>query len=90
MAIGERTEDIRQLMLVELGAHGEKKFPGVARRLRYAQDIQGLWYARSDLMAVLANTHGETVAREKVADISDRFKGLLPSSLTNKTFRRTR
>ncbi len=90
MAIGERTEDIRQLMLVELGEQGEKKFPGVARRLRYAPDIQGLWYARSDLMAILANTYGETVAREKIADISGRFKGLLPSSLTGKTVRRFR
>ena len=88
--IGERTEDIRQLMLDELGELGEKKFPGVARRLRYAPDIQGLWYARSDLMAILANTYGETVAREKIADISGRFNGLLPASLTNKTVHRIR
>lgn len=81
----DRTEDIRQLMLQELGDYGEKKFPAVARRIRYAPDVQGLWYARSDVMAILANTHGETVAREKIADISDQFKGLLPKSLTSKT-----
>ena len=88
VAVGARTEDIRQLMLNELGQQGEKKFPGVARRLRYAPDVQGLWYARSDLMSILAKTHGEIVAREKIADISSRFKGLMPSSLTGKTGRR--
>ena len=80
-----RVEVIRELMLFELGDYGEKKFPAVARRVRFAPDVQGLWYARSDLMSILANTHGETVAREKVADISTRFQGLLPKSLTKKT-----
>ena len=79
-----RTEVIRELMLQELGDYGEKKFPAVARRVRYASDVQGLWYARSDVMAILANTHGETIAREKIAKISGRFDGLLPKSLTGK------
>jgi hypothetical protein len=84
-ALAERLENIRKLMLQELGEYGEKKFPAVARRVRYAPDVQGLWYARSDVMAILANTHGETVAREKIARISSRFNGLLPKSLTSKT-----
>lgn len=83
-ALDARTEGIRELMLTELGDYGERKFPAVARRVRYACDIQGLWYARSDVMAILANTHGETVAREKIANISGRFNGLLPKSLTGK------
>lgn len=83
-ALSARTEVIRELMLHELGDYGEKKFPAVARRVRYAPDVQGLWYARSDVMAILANTHGETVAREKIAQISGRFNGLLPKSLTVK------
>lgn len=83
-AINDRTEMIRSLMLQELGEYGEKKFPAVARRVRYAPDVQGLWYARSDVMAILANTYGETVAREKIADISGCFNGLLPKSLTGK------
>ena len=83
-ALDARTEIIRELMLHALGDYGEKKFPAIARRVRYAPDVQGLWYARSDVMAILANTHGETVAREKIADISGRFNGLLPKSLTGK------
>lgn len=82
--LNARTEVIRELMLHELGSYGEKKFPAVARRVRYASDVQGLWYARSDVMAILANTYGETVAREKIANISGRFNGLLPKSLTKK------
>lgn len=89
-AINDRTEDIRQLMLDELGDYGERKFPAVTRRVRYAQDIQALWYARSDVMAILANTHGETIAREKVACISGRFKGLLPKALMQRAGPRSR
>lgn len=89
-ALSNRTEDIRQLMLHELGEYGERKFPAVIRRVRYAPDVQGLWYARSDVMAILANTYGETVARQKVAEISTRFKGLLPSSLMSKAGLRAR
>jgi hypothetical protein len=89
-ALDARTEIIRELMLHELGDYGEKKFPAVARRVRYAPDVQGLWYARSDVMAILANTHGETVAREKIARISSRFSGLLPKSLTGKVAFRQR
>ncbi|MBC7609972.1 MAG: hypothetical protein H7228_10440 [Polaromonas sp.] len=84
-AMIDRTEDIRQLMLGEIGEYGEKNYPGVARRVRYAPDVQGLWYARSDVMAILASTHGETIAREKIANISGKFKGLLPHSLTSAT-----
>lgn len=89
-ALTDRTEVIRQLMLHELGEYGEKKFPAVTRRVRYAPDIQGLWYARSDVMAILATTYGETLARQKVADISGRFNGLLPKSLTVKVGDRAR
>ena len=82
--LNARIEVIREMMLQELGDYGEKKFPAVARRIRYAPDVQGLWYARSDVMAILANTHGESVAREKISKISGRFNGLLPKSLTGR------
>ncbi len=83
-ALNARIEVIRELMLHELGDYGEKKFPAVTRRVRHAPDVQGLWYARSDVMAILANTYGEAIAREKIANISGRFNGLLPKSLTSK------
>jgi hypothetical protein len=83
-ALDARTEMIRQLMLRELGDYGERKFPAVTRRVRYAPDVQGLWYARSDVMAILATTYSEAVAREKMISISTLFVGLLPKSLTDK------
>jgi len=83
-ALDARTQIIRELMLRELGDYGERKFPAVTRRVRYAPDVQGLWYARSDVMAILATTYGETVAREKMISISALFVGLLPKSLTDK------
>jgi hypothetical protein len=88
--LNARTEDIRALMLHELGDYGERKFPAVVRRVRYALDVQGLWYARSDVMAILANTYGETIARDKLVHISERFNGLIPKSLTVKNAFRPR
>lgn len=85
-----RMEDIRKMMLEQLGGDGEKKFPAVTRRVRYAQDIQALWYARSDVMAILAKTHGETLAREKMALISSQFKGMLPKALAQRAGPRSR
>ncbi len=85
-----RIESIRELMLAELGDYGDRKFPATVRRVRFAPDVQGLWYARSDVMAILANTYGETVAREKMIDISGKFVGLLPKSVTKSASLRKR
>ncbi len=76
-----RTESIRQIMLNELGEFGEKHYPKIALRVRYAQDAQGLWYARGDVMAVLSAMQGETIARQKVGSITKMFEGLLPGGL---------
>jgi hypothetical protein len=89
-AVKDRSEEIRLLMLREIGEYGEKNYPGVARRLRYASDVQGLWYVRSDVMAIMANLYGETIAREKMSRISGMFKGLLPGSLSSRPSSLTR
>jgi hypothetical protein len=75
------TEEVRESMLLVLGEAGPKHFPQVTRRIRYANDIQTLWYLRGDLMAALAATDGEMAARTKIAAVTARFQGLLPSSL---------
>lgn len=74
-------EDLRESMLDLLGPTGPKQFPLVIRRIRYATDVQALWYLRGDLLAALAAMHGERAAREQVAEITARFKGLLPAGL---------
>jgi hypothetical protein len=78
------TEDIRESMLAVLGDPGPKHFPQITRRIRYANDIQALWYLRGDLMAALAAMHGEMAAREKVASVTQMFHGLLPSGLNSR------
>jgi hypothetical protein len=78
------TEDVREAMLDVMGEAGQKSFPNVARRIRFASDIQALWYLRGDLMAALAALHSESVARDKIAAISRRFNGLLPNGLNSR------
>ncbi len=74
-------EDIREAMLALLGDQGPLRHPQVTRRIRYAGDVQGLWYLRGDLMAALAAMHGEVQAREQLQAVTRMFQGLLPSSL---------
>ena len=78
------TEDIREAMLGLLGEDGTKRFPHVTRRIRYANDVQGLWYLRGDLMAALAATEGESLAREHIQSITAMFHGLLPGGLASR------
>ncbi|HET8747847.1 MAG TPA: hypothetical protein VFM98_19765 [Ramlibacter sp.] len=80
----DKTEDIREAMLELLGETGTKQFANVTRRLRYANDIQALWYLRGDLMAALASTQGESAARQQVQRITQMFHGMLPGSLTSR------
>ncbi|HEX2546763.1 MAG TPA: hypothetical protein VHL79_17910 [Ramlibacter sp.] len=78
------TEDIREAMLALLDHTGSKQFANVTRRVRYANDVQALWYLRGDLLAALASVHGEAAARAKVQDITEMFQGLLPGSLSSR------
>lgn len=80
----DRTEDIREAMLELLGDTASKQFANVIRRIRYANDIQALWYLRGDLMAALATTRGEMMAREQVQGITQMFQGMLPGSLNSR------
>ncbi|OYT94117.1 MAG: hypothetical protein CFE43_00670 [Burkholderiales bacterium PBB3] len=75
---------IRQAMLDAIGPSGASKFPVVQLRVSYANDIQDLWYLRGDLMAILANLYGEALARVQLTQISEMFKGLLPSGLSSR------
>ena len=78
------TEDIREAMLAALGESGAKRFPQITRRIRYASDIQALWYLRGDLMGALAAMYNEMAAQDKIAPITRRFRGLLPSGLNSR------
>ncbi|MDB5880392.1 MAG: hypothetical protein JWP43_270 [Ramlibacter sp.] len=75
-------EDIRDSMLALVDDDTDK--PHVKRRIRYAVDVQALWYLRGDVMSVLASKHGEAVARAKLSSINDMFENLLPQGLRSR------
>jgi hypothetical protein len=54
--------------------------PRVRGRVLHAQDIQALWYLRSDLMHLLCDHCGEASASVKLAHITEQFRGHLPTA----------
>lgn len=56
----------------------------LGRRIRFAADVQALWFMRSELMGLLARNVGEAAAREKLSTLSVSFKGLLPPGLQSR------
>lgn len=80
----EALADIRQAMLDELAVCAYRINPMVRMRVSGATDIQDLWYLRGDLMAAIAATEGEAVAKRKMAYISNMFTGLLPRGLSSR------
>ena len=72
---------LRKAMLdaMAAGTHGEQQRL-VIRKIVSADSIQTLWYARTDLMHVLAGELGETAAEKKMAALTKLFKGLLPEA----------
>lgn len=83
-------ERVRASMLGMLAKHEGAHFYRVAERIRYADEMEGLWYLRQDLLAALSAVHGEAAARDEVAPLNALFKGLLPAALTAASARQQR
>ncbi len=80
-AAKSRVEAIRVLMLDQLADLGlSQRLSRVRSRIQGASDVQALWYLRSDVMLLLAEAHGEPAAAGRLADISEKFRGLLPAA----------
>ena len=77
-------EDIREAMLDGLGVSGATAPSKLEQKVTYASDLNDLWYLRGDVMAAIAAVDGEAIARRKLDQISDMFKGLLPKALTSR------
>ncbi|MBU6503167.1 MAG: hypothetical protein KGQ35_09925 [Burkholderiales bacterium] len=82
--VAGRIESIRHAMLNTLGETGDSEFPQTMNKVRYAGDVQGLWYLRGELMEALANLHGEVSARREVEHLTSMFDGLLPRGLASR------
>lgn len=78
-------EDIRKRML-QLASHGNAspQAEQVMRRIRYASDVEALYFIRSELMALLATIHGEEVALDAIDAVSEMFEDLLPEGLRSR------
>ena len=49
-------------------------------RIRYAPDMEALWYLRMDLMTILTAAQGDLFASAALQGITREFKGLMPRS----------
>jgi hypothetical protein len=72
-------EEVRKAMLESLVGLAGSDVARMSMRLRYAGDIEALWYLRSDLLSTLAPLRGEAGARSVVDRITRLFHGRLPS-----------
>jgi len=77
-------EDIRRAMLECLGEAAALAYPVVRLRVTYANDLQDLWYLRGDVMEAVASVDGEALARRKLTQVSDMFRGHLPKGLVSR------
>ena len=84
--IGEEItlEDIRQTMLELTTVDKGERALKLARRIRYAADVETLWFMRGELMALLARNRGEAAALEELDRLSAMFTDLLPSGLRSR------
>lgn len=81
---GKAVENIRQAMLALTALDPGDRGVFLARRIRYASDLQALWFMRGELMALLARSQGEAAALEKVEGLSAMFADLLPRGLRSR------
>ena len=83
-----RLEKIRVEMQQALAACGEADHPKLADRIRFATDLESLWYLRTELLAVVTECMGADSAGRSLASITSQFIGVLPIATTTRTHRR--
>ena len=72
---------IRTAMLSVLQERGGQSIQRVSQRVRFAVDVETLWYLRQDVMVALSAIDGESAARRQMKKINSMFKGGLPGSM---------
>lgn len=72
-------EEVRRAMLDSLAGLTGSEVARMSMRLRYAGDIEALWYLRADLQTTLQPLRGEAGARELLHRLTLMFHGQLPS-----------
>ena len=74
-------EEVRRAMLHSLKGLTGCEVARMNMRLRYASDIEALWYLRMDLRAMLVPLRGEAVANATLTQLTPLFQGQLPRTL---------
>lgn len=77
-------EDIRQTMHELARLDRSERAAKLGRRIRYASDVETLWFMRGELMGLLARIRGEAAALEEIERLSNLFSELLPSGLRSR------
>jgi hypothetical protein len=77
-------DDIRQTMSELAGQDTSDRAAKLKRRIRYASDVEALWFMRGELMGLLARSRGEAAALEEIDRLSDMFSELLPTGLRSR------
>lgn len=72
---------IRTSMLSLLEARPGNTVHRVAQRVRFADDLEALWYLRQDVLTALSAVDGEVAARRQMRQINRLFKGGLPGAM---------
>ena len=80
---------IRTSMLSLLEARPGNTVHRVAQRVRFADDLEALWYLRQDVLTTLAEMDGEPLARRQMRRINSLFKGGLPQTMGPRVHRFT-
>jgi hypothetical protein len=81
-ATQSQIETIREEMLDCMAGYleGRAVRPPVCAKVLEADDIQALWFLRSDVMRMLCDYCGETLAADKLDGITKLFRGHVPSA----------
>jgi hypothetical protein len=83
-----RLEKIRAEMLQALEASGKAGRPQLADRIRFATDLESLWYLRTELLAAVTECAGAESAGRSLESITTQFIGFLPIATTHRARRR--
>lgn len=68
-------------MLVLLEAGGGHAAQRIAQRVRFADDLEALWYLRQDVLVALSATDGEALAQQRMQQINRLFRRGLPQTM---------
>ena len=71
---------VRMGMLLALAEHVTEDMRRLEQKLAAGRSIESLWYLRPEIMNAIASNHGESVARDCMAQITAMFNGLQPGA----------